>query len=131
MAGRDANGYSRREIPQALSAMFFFNPDDIAQVYAFGGADFTFAQVFADRIERNLANGDSDAYDYFGGHLGIGLEFRVSDLIGIDLDAYGLLRTRVDSDHDGLFPEYYNSKTRDSSNTSGAAVLRAGVSFWF
>ena len=131
MAGRDANGDARREIPVALSALFFFNPDDVAQVYAFGGAAFTFAQVFSDKIQSNLANGDSDTYDYFGGHLGIGLELRVSDLIGIDLDAYGLLRTRVDSDQGGLFPEYYNSRTRESSNTSGAAVLRAGVSFWF
>jgi hypothetical protein len=111
--------------------MFFFNPDDPVQFYAFGGAAFTFAQVFSDRIERHLAEGTTDEYKYFGGQVGLGLEFRVSQLVGIVVDGYGLLRTRVDKDGDGLFPEYYDAKSGDSSNTSGAAVLRGGVNFWW
>jgi len=78
-----------------------------------------------------LANGTSDDYTYFGGHLGIGVEFRVSRLIGINIDGMGLIRLRTDSDSEGRYPEFYNSQTHEGGNTSGAGMVRAGVTFWW
>ena len=131
MGGVDTNGFDRRELPLSLGAMVYVNPRDVVQFYAFGGVDFTFAQVFSDRAEPFLAQGTSDEYNYFGGRLGVGLEFRVSDLIGIDLDAFGLLRTRTDDDSKGRYPEYYDPETGAGSNLTAAAGLRGGLMFWW
>jgi hypothetical protein len=131
MVGVDGNGLERREIPLGLSALFYFNPEDVAQFYAFAGPEFTFAQVFADEPQAQLADRTSDEYNYLGGRIGVGLELRVSELVGINIDGYGLLRTRMDDDYGGRYPEYYDERTGDSSNTTGALMLRGGATFWF
>jgi hypothetical protein len=131
LGGVDANGLDRQELPFSASAFFYPNPYDLVQFYAFGGLNWSFARVFADRAEPNLAGGDEDDYTYFGGHLGVGLEFRVSQLVGIDLDGLVLVRTRIDSDDGGRFPEFFNPRTREGSNSSAAGTLRLGVTFWW
>lgn len=129
--GLDSMNYERREIPIALNAMVYPNPRDLVQFYAFGGVHVAYAQVFSDRLEPHLEEGTSDEYSYFGGQLGLGLEFRVSQLVGINIDGYGFLRMRLDDDGDGLYPEMYDPRSRESSNTSGGGVLRGGLTFWW
>jgi hypothetical protein len=131
LAGVDANGLERQELPFGLSAMLYVNPRNLVQFYLFGGIDWSFAQVFSSDYRPNLADGTSDYYSYFGGHAGLGLEFRVSKLIGINIDGLAFVRTRTDADRDGLYPEYYDARTGEMSNSSAAGMLRAGVTFWW
>lgn len=131
LAGSDANGYDRQEIPFGLSAMVYPNPDDLAQFYAFGGINWAFARVFSDVYQPHLSGNTSDEYTYFGGHLGLGIEFRVSALVGINIDGMAVIRTRTDSDEGGRYPEFYNPGTQEGSNTSAGGMLRGGVTFWW
>ena len=131
IGGTDAMGYERQEIPISVSARLYANPRNLVQFYLFGGMNWSFARVQSDRVEPNLADGTSDDYAYFGGHGGLGLEFRVSKLIGINLDGLALVRTRTDDDENGLFPEYYNAATGETSNSAVAGMLRGGVTFWW
>lgn len=131
LGGIDANGLERQEIPLALSAMLYANPRNVVQFYMFGGINWAFARVFADQVEPNLAEGNQDEYTYFGGHAGLGLEFRVSKLVGINVDGLAFVRTRTDDDGDGLYPEFYNPRTQEASNSSAGGLLRAGVTFWW
>ena len=131
IGGTDANGLDRQELPIGIGAMLYANPRDLAQFYVFGGLNWSFARVFSDVPLSHLAEGTRDAYTYFGGHAGLGVEFRVSRLIGINIDGLAIVRTRTDSDEGGLYPEYYNPRTGESSNSSAAGMLRAGVTFWW
>ena len=131
VGGVDTNGNERQEIPIAASALIYVNPRNLAQFYLMGGLNWAFARVFSDEFKENLANGTSDEYTYFGGHLGMGLEFRVSRLVGINVDGVAFVRTRTDEDGDGRYPEYLDPETGQSSNASTAGLLRAGVTFWW
>lgn len=132
LGGVDANGFDRQEIPLAVSAFAYPNPRSLAQFYIFGGLNWAFARVETEQYAPNLAEaGASDAYTYFGGHLGMGIEFRVSKLIGINVDGLGFVRTRTDDDADGRFPEYYDARENEGSNTSAGGMLRGGVTFWW
>ena len=131
VGGVDANGFDRQELPFGLSAFIYVNPEDIAQFYLLGGIDWAIARVQSDRVSAQLANGTEDEYSYFGGHAGLGIEFRLTPLLGIDVDAVALLRARTDDDGDGRYPEYVDAETGRVSNVSAAGLLRAGVSFWW
>jgi hypothetical protein len=131
LGGVDANGLERQEIPLALSAMIYANPRNVVQFYMMGGMNWSFARVFSDTVQPNLREGTQDDYTYFGGHAGLGLEFRVSKLVGINVDGLGFIRTRTDDDGDGAFPEYYDRKNGEISNSSAGGLLRAGVTFWW
>ncbi len=131
VAGTDSNGYARQEVPLALNALFYANPRNMAQFYIFGGVNWSFASVLADEEQAHLSEGDRDNYTYFGGHLGLGIEFRLTHLIGLNLDGLGFVRTRTDDDQDGRYPEFHNPRTNEGSNSSAGGILRAGVSFWW
>ena len=131
MGGIDSMGYERRELPMALNAIWYPNPRDVVQFYAFGGPHFSYATVYSDRDELHLAEGTSDEYTYVGGQLGIGLEFRVSPLVGINFDGYGVLRARADDDGDGRVPELFDARTGETANAMGYGVLRGGATFWW
>jgi hypothetical protein len=131
LGGIDANGLERQEVPLALSAMLYANPRNVVQFYLFGGINWSFARVFSEEVQANLAEGTSDEYTYFGGHAGLGLEFRVSKLVGINVDGLAFIRTRTDDDGDGAYPEFYNPETQEASNSSAGGLLRAGVTFWW
>jgi hypothetical protein len=131
LGGIDANGLERQEVPLALSAMLYANPRNVVQFYLFGGINWSFARVFSEEVQPNLAEGTSDEYTYFGGHAGLGLEFRVSKLVGINVDGLAFIRTRTDDDGEGAYPEFYNPDTQEASNSSAGGLLRAGVTFWW
>jgi len=131
VGGIDANGLERQELPLGMTAMIYVNPRSIAQFYLMAGMNLTFARVFSDVEQPNLRDGTGDDYTYFGGHGGLGLEFRVAPLVGINIDGLAFVRGRTDSDGDGRFPEYFNAETNEVSNASAAGMLRAGVTFWW
>ncbi len=131
IGGIDANGLERQELPLGMTAMLYVNPRSIAQFYLMAGMNLTFARVFSDVAQPNLRDGTGDDYTYFGGHGGLGLEFRVAPLVGINIDGLAFVRGRTDSDGDGRFPEYFNAETNEVSNASAAGLLRAGVTFWW
>ena len=131
LAGIASNGFARQEVPLSLSAMLYLNPRSKAQFYLLGGIHWSFAKVFSERVEPNFAGGQQDAYNYFGGHGGLGIEFRVVRMLGIHIDGLLFARTRTDADPSGSFPEFYDPKTNEASNTSAAGLIRAGVTFWW
>ncbi|MBI4705143.1 MAG: hypothetical protein HY744_28890 [Deltaproteobacteria bacterium] len=132
VGGVDANGFDRQELPLSLGAMLFANPRDPVQFYAFGGVGWAFARVFAEHAQTQLADdGLADEYSYFGGQAGIGVEFRVSPLVGLNIDGLAFMRTRTDSDADGKYPEFLDERSGERSNTSVAGMVRAGVTFWW
>jgi len=133
LGGTDSNGLERQEVPLTVSAYAYPNPRSLAQFYVVGGMNWAFARVHADEPQPNLMKNDRDDYTYFGGHLGVGVEFRVSRLIGINVDGLAFVRTRTDADTigDQTYPEFYNPRTKEGSNTSTAGLLRGGVTFWW
>jgi hypothetical protein len=131
IGGTDAMGYERQEFPISVSARVYANPRNMVQFYLFGGMNWSFARVTSETVQPHLAEGTSDSYTYFGGHGGLGLEFRVSKLIGINLDGLAFVRTRTDADDYGAFPEYYNASTGETSNSAVAGMMRGGVTFWW
>lgn len=131
MGGRDSNGYDRRELPVHASAMFYPNPDDFAQFYAYGGVNGALAYVETDEFQNHLAEGTSDTYSYVGVHGGAGVELRLTDTIGIAVDAQMYIRTRTDDDGTGRFAEFVEPVSGERSNTSAGGLARAGVNFWW
>lgn len=131
LGGHDANAFARQEIPLSASAMVYVNPRSLAQFYFMGGVNWSWARVSSEETQPNLANGTGDDYTYVGGHGGIGLEFRVSPLIGINVDGLAFVRTRTDDDANGRYPEFVDPDTGATSNTSVAGLVRAGVTFWW
>jgi hypothetical protein len=67
-------------------------------------------------------------YRYFGVHAGIGLEGRLTRNFTLNGDLLGLVRSRTD---DGTVPEYVDPETGRTTDTSGAALLRFGGTYWW
>ena len=68
-----------------------------------------------------------ESHDYFGGHGGLGVEFRVARHIGIHVDGLVLVRKQIDDRP----PEFVDYETGNTTDISGAGMLRAGVNFWW
>jgi hypothetical protein len=77
-----------------------------------------------------LAQRTSDEYSYLGGHAGLGLEFRITRLVGLNLDGLVFLRERIDEGAE-RYPEFYNPETNEASNTTVGGMLRGGINFWW
>jgi len=129
--GVEHDGFFRSENAFSLNTLFFFNPRNVVQVYALGGIDFSRAYLNSTRRSGDEVYYDrSDEYfSYFGGHLGLGLEIRVTPLFAIGADFSGFLRGHSDrpEDHSAHFVD---SKALLASDTSGG-ILRAGVTFYW
>jgi hypothetical protein len=131
IGGTDTNGFARREVPLSVSTMLYLNPRSFAQFYFMGGLNLSFARVASNYIEPNFAGGSTDDYTYVGGQFGGGVEFRMTRAVAFNVDLLGTLRSRVDSDGNGRYPEYYDARTGLSSNSSGGGLLRAGLTLWW
>jgi opacity protein-like surface antigen len=130
IGGSDYNGDDRVEISGALSGLVYFNPQHRVQVYGIGGVHLSHAAV--DKNSDDWGHGvtwtdDTVTRNYFGGQGGLGLEFRIARHFGMFVDGLAIIRTRIDSDE----PEFVNSRTGETTNTSGAALFRTGVNFWW
>ncbi len=124
--GRDYNGYRRGETALSANALVFLNPKNTTQVYLLGGMGFAGATAVDDRdgVDRVEYK-----YGYFGMQAGIGLEFRLSKTVALNVDMRGLIRGRID-DNARRNPEFTSSDGK-STNTSGAGLLQGGITFYW
>lgn len=133
LGGTDFNGFQRTETPFSLSGMVFLNPRSRVQFYMLGGFHISRASVESD-FDSPLLGGDGDRvgrsaeYSYFGGQGGVGLEFRISRLIALNVDALAFVRKRSD---DGGKPEFKDLDTGKTTNSSAGGLLRGGMTFWW
>ena len=131
LGGTDFNGFQRTETPITVSGMIFLNPRSPVQLYLLGGMNFSHAKVMSDFSSPLLAEkGDGTfqaEYSYFGGQAGAGLEFRVSRHVALNIDVIGFMRKRTD---DGRVPEFSDPE-KGTTNSSGGALLRGGLTFWW
>lgn len=134
LSGTDWNGFQRTEMPVSLSGMLFVNPKNRVQFYFLGGMHFSHAEVEMDSFNplRDSGWDEDDAntreYSYFGGQGGIGLEFRISRLVALNVDVLGFVRSRTD---DGGPAEFTDPVSGQTTNTSGGGLLRGGLTFWW
>jgi hypothetical protein len=135
VGGTDYNGFQRVEMPLSLNGMLYLNPRSRAQVYFTGGVHWSHATVSSGSPDPRLSshpedNNYSTEYSYFGGQGGIGLEFRVSRRVGLNLDALAFVRKRTD-DGKATNPEFVDAQTGRTTNTSGGGLFRGGLTFWW
>jgi len=124
--GRDYNGFRRNEHALGFNGIFFLNPKNKTQVYLLAGFGWQGATATDDRSGRD----DIEyKYGYFGGTAGVGLEFRLSKAVALNLDIRGFVRGRVD-DHRRQYPEFTDSNGR-TTNTSGGGIFGGGITFYW
>jgi len=129
LVGTDGNGFDRREVPLSFSGMIFpFK--GFLQPYVSLGLNTAFARVESTEYTARLAKGTEGQYNYVGAQAGLGLELRLTGLIGLNIEGMGFVRKRVDSDAKA-HPEFIDIETGEASNTSTGGMLRAGLSFWW
>ncbi|HRI68590.1 MAG TPA: hypothetical protein PK156_30390 [Polyangium sp.] len=147
VGGTDFNGFERVETPFSLNGMWYFNPRSRSQFYVIGGVNWSRASVTSDTpsslLAANNSGGYSADYKYFGGQLGIGLEFRLSKRLSFNVDVLGFMRSRTDIDDDGdhhgqhatsdtqKMPEYYDPASGQTTNKSGGGLFRGGLTLWW
>ncbi len=129
LVGTDGNGFERREVPLSVSGVLYpFK--GFLQPYVSVGLNTAFARVESLEHTEHLVQGTEGQYNYVGVHAGLGLELRITRLIGLNIEGAGILRKRVDSDAKA-HPEFVDIDTGETSNTSTGGILRAGLSFWW
>jgi len=132
LGGTDYNGYERTEVPLSLNGILYVNPRSRVQFYFMGGLHASHAEV---NVPTTLTvDGESSEslqpteYDYFGGQGGVGLEFRVSRRVALNIDALAFIRNRTD---DGGTPEFTDPETGRTTDTSGGGLFRGGITFYW
>lgn len=136
LSGVDYNGFDRSEVPLSVSGLLYLNPRSRVQVYVTGGVDWSFAHVsspwssplLTERSDGWSGYEYSADYSYFGGHGGIGLEFRLARHFSLNVDGQFFARGRTD---DGALPEFYDPFTHQISNSSAGGLFRFGGTFWW
>lgn len=136
IGGKDYNGNSRSEMPFTINAMVFVNPRSPVQFYMLGGIGWSAARVEYDSTPSPMTGGSTvrspyevERYSYFGGQIGAGLEFRVSQPVSLNLDLIGFVRGRTDRNARD-YPEFTDENGR-TTNTSGGGLARAGITFYW
>lgn len=124
--GTDYNGASRVEVPITVDALFFVNPQHRVQLYFLAGIGGSWGH--ADNF--SAATGDDFGRDYahVGAEAGIGLEWRLSRHFALSSDIRGFVRQRVDSDDR---PEFVNTSTGETTDTSAGALGTFGATFYW
>lgn len=123
IGGRDYLGQSRHETPFTVNALLFVNPKSAVQAYFLAGLGWSSARV-------DLLQGGTAHYDYFGGQLGFGLEFRITHRISLNTDLIGFVRGRTD-DGARQAPEFVDPTSGRTTNSSGGGLLRGGITFYW
>jgi hypothetical protein len=134
LGGTDFNGFERVELPVSLNGILYLNPRSRAQVYLTGGVHWSSATVRSDEPDPRLSvdpenNGYSTEYSYFGGQGGIGLEFRVSRRVALNIDALAFVRNRTNDE--GTPAEFTDPETGKTTNISGGGLFRGGLTLWW
>lgn len=138
VSGKDWAGNPRRETLLMFNGIVFFNPHDAVQFYTFGGFGFSRASVDTTVAMDNAMTPGATYwetarkhYSYFGGQLGLGLEFRVSRRTALNADLLGFIRGRTD-DAALSQPEFVDaSDPARTTNTSGGGLLRGGITLYW
>lgn len=135
LGGTDWAGNDRRETALLMNAMIFFNPKDKLQFYTLGGLGFSGARVLkqnetTDASGATVVEETEEEYSYFGGQLGVGLEWRVAKRTALNFDVIGFIRGRTDEKarHE---PEFTDPETGRRTNTSGGGLARIGITFYW
>lgn len=133
VGGSDYHDQDRIESAVSMTGMLYFNPKSVFQIYALGGVHLAHAEV----TDEGYYAGDwgwgydyyapSTSRDYIGLQAGLGVEWRLGKHVGLSLDGVGLIRTGIDNGGD----EFRNAETGETTDTSGAGMVRAGVTFWW
>lgn len=124
--GRDYNGFRRSETALSFNGIIWVNPKNKTQVYFVGGFGWSGAKATDDRAGYDQAEYH---YGYFGVQTGVGLEFRLSRAVALNVDLRGFVRGRID-DNRRYNPEFVDSNGR-STNTSGGGLLSGGLTFYW
>ena len=134
VGGRDYYGRRRTEVPLSVNALVFVNPRDRAQFYMLGGLGWSSARVevpFEYKGSNYSSSGSTiDRYGYFGVQGGAGFEFRVAKKTALNVDLIGFVRGRTDQAA-ATNPEFTDPSTGRRTNTSGGALLRGGLTFYW
>lgn len=129
VGGTDYHGNGRIEIAGSISGLVYFNPQHRVQVYGIGGVHLSHASVDTeDHYYTGYYGDEGTTFDYAGAHAGLGLEFRLSRHFALFADGMGLIRQELNDDN---APEFRDADTGETTDTSGAALFRTGVTFWW
>jgi len=136
LGGTDFNGFDRVETPFSLNGILYVNPRSRAQFYLTGGVHWSSATVTSEDADPRLSpnpdgNNFSAEYKYFGGQGGIGLEFRVSRRLALNVDALAFIRKRTDDGAETGPAEFSDPRSGQTTNTSGGGLFRGGMTFWW
>ena len=134
LGGTDYNGFERVELPVSLNGILYVNPRSRAQFYFTGGVHWSSATVSSDKPDPRLSpdpesDGFATEYSYFGGQGAIGLEFRVSRRVALNIDELAFVRARTNDE--GTPAEFTDPDTGKTTNTSGGGLFRGGLTFWW
>ena len=131
LAGNDYNGFARTETPVSLSGLIYLNPQSRVQVYVEGGGHYSHAEVRSDEPSPLLHSVGGwqygASYNYLGGQAGGGLELRFGRRFSMNFDVLGFVRSRVGN----LTQAEFEDASGRKSNTSGGALVRGGMTFWW
>ena len=130
MGGHGYAGDDRNETALTFNALFFANPRDRAQIYFLAGFGWDWAHSTNDPSDPSQTTPFDYHYTYFGGQIGLGLELRLTRVLAFNIDLRGFVRTRTDQDAQ-LHPEFTNTQTGQTTNTSGGALLTGGMTLYF
>ncbi|HWL84904.1 MAG TPA: outer membrane beta-barrel protein, partial [Polyangiaceae bacterium] len=131
VGGHDYYNNRRGETDFNLSALIYANPHSHVQLYFPIGVDWSVAKINTEDGDRWTGNGLPDTtYHYFGGHAGIGIEFRVARHFALNLTLLGFVRGRTDSNADSN-PEFVDPNTGRKTNTSGGGLVQGGMTIYF
>ena len=123
VGGKDFQGYRRSEVPFSVNALIYVNPRNKLQFYFLGGVGWSTASVEIDQTH-------TDHYSYFGAQGGIGLEYRISRSVALNVDMLGFIRGRTD-EQARVQPEFVDPSTGRTTNTSGGGLFRGGVTIYW
>jgi hypothetical protein len=123
LGGKDFYGEERSESAFLFTPMFFVNPRSRIQLYFLAGVGFSGATVIH-------ADATRSTYHHAGIDGGAGLEFRFWRHVAIDTDVLAFVRGRTDANAE-LHPEFYDPETGRSTNTSGGALFRLGMTYYW
>ena len=124
--GRDYNGFRRTETALTFNGIFFVNPRSATQLYFLTGFGWSGAKAIDD---RNGYDSVEHHYGYFGVQGGVGLEFRLSRTVALNVDLRGFIRGRVDDNRNTDY-EFVDANGR-RTNSSGGGLLTGGLTFYW
>ncbi|MEM6956333.1 MAG: outer membrane beta-barrel protein [Myxococcota bacterium] len=125
--GSDYYDRDRVEVPVSFDFMFHFPRASRFQAYALIGSHFSWAR--AEGFDPVFGPGTIREFRYFGGQIGLGMEYRLNRHFAVSADIRGFIRTRIDNEFDA--PEFVNATTGETTDTSAGALVSLGAHFYF